>query len=155
MDHFNVSGVLLLYIIILHSLKLSHFIEPLHWKQPLYSWNAPDAICFYASLQPQETRGCICNQVQTSLRLLYYSQKWKCSHFGEVFVVGCTVVCHFDSLWCSHWWWVHQVWLSEVKLSEWVIKFNGHFETADIWVHIVHTSHVIMTYTLESLSSLT
>ena len=41
------------------------------------------------------------------------------------------------------------------KLSEWVIKFNSLMGTADIGVHAVHTSRVILTYTLESLSSLT
>ena len=41
------------------------------------------------------------------------------------------------------------------SMSEWVIKFNGVFGTADIGVHVVYTSHVIITYTLESLSSLT
>ena len=44
--------------------------------------------------------------------------------------------------------WDHQV-------SEWVIKFNSLFWTMDIRVHVVHTSHEIITYTLESLSSLT
>ena len=39
--------------------------------------------------------------------------------------------------------------------GEWVIKFNGLFGTADIGAHVVLTSHVITTYTLESLSFLT
>ena len=38
---------------------------------------------------------------------------------------------------------------------EWVIKFKSPFPTEDIGVHIVHISRVIITYTLESLSSLT
>ena len=38
-------------------------------------------------------------------------------------------------------------------LSEWVIKFNELFE--DIGQLVVHTSRVIMAYTLESSSSLT
>ena len=37
------------------------------------------------------------------------------------------------------------------SVSEWVIKFNSLFGTLDIGVHVVHTSHVIITYTLESL----
>ena len=41
------------------------------------------------------------------------------------------------------------------QLQEWVIKFNCHLGTADIRVHIVHTSYVIIAYTLESLPSLT
>ena len=41
------------------------------------------------------------------------------------------------------------------QLSEWVIKFNGLLGTVDIDVHIVHTSHVIIAYTLETLSSFT
>ena len=41
------------------------------------------------------------------------------------------------------------------QLQEWVIKFNCHLGTADIRVRIVHTSCVIIAYTLESLSSLT
>ena len=32
--------------------------------------------------------------------------------------------------------------------SEWVIMFNGLFGKADIGVRVVHTSHVIITYTL-------
>ena len=32
---------------------------------------------------------------------------------------------------------------------------NGLLGTVDIGVHVVHTSHVIITYTLESLSYLT
>ena len=38
---------------------------------------------------------------------------------------------------------------------EWVIKFNGFFRTTDSEVHVNHISHVIMTYTLDSISSLT
>ena len=41
------------------------------------------------------------------------------------------------------------------QLQEWVIKFNCHLGTADIRVRIVHTSYVIIAYTLESLPSLT
>ena len=37
--------------------------------------------------------------------------------------------------------------------SEWMITFNGLLGTADIGVHVVHTSHVIITYALESVSS--
>ena len=40
-------------------------------------------------------------------------------------------------------------------VSEWVIKFNGLLGTSDIGVHVVYTSCVIITYILESLSSLT
>ena len=39
--------------------------------------------------------------------------------------------------------------------SEWVIKFNRLLGTADIGVYVAHTSRVIVTHTLESLSSLT
>ena len=39
--------------------------------------------------------------------------------------------------------------------SEWVIKFNGLSWAADIKVHVIHKSNVTITYTLESLSSLT
>ena len=38
---------------------------------------------------------------------------------------------------------------------EWVSNFNGLLGTADTGVHVVHTSCVIMAYTLETLSSLT
>ena len=38
---------------------------------------------------------------------------------------------------------------------EWVINFNGLLGTAVIGVHVVHTSCVIIAYTLETLSSLT
>ena len=38
---------------------------------------------------------------------------------------------------------------------EWVIKFNSLSRTSDIEVHVIHINCVIMTYTLESLSSLT
>ena len=44
---------------------------------------------------------------------------------------------------------------SQFNEQGWVIKFNGLMGIANIGVHIVHTSHVIITYTLESLSSLT
>ena len=37
--------------------------------------------------------------------------------------------------------------------GEWVIRFNGLLRTADIEVQVVHTSRVIIAYTLESLSS--
>ena len=37
-------------------------------------------------------------------------------------------------------------------VSEWVIKFSSLLGTADIWVHVVHTSRVIKTHILESLS---
>ena len=40
-------------------------------------------------------------------------------------------------------------------VSEWVIKFNGLFWTTDITVYIVHTSRVIISFTLKPLSSLT
>ena len=43
-------------------------------------------------------------------------------------------------------------WVSD---GEWVIKFNGLSRTADIEVHVVHISRVIIAYTLEPLSSLT
>ena len=36
-----------------------------------------------------------------------------------------------------------------------MIKFNSLFGTGDIGVHVVHTGCVNITYTLESLSSLT
>ena len=39
--------------------------------------------------------------------------------------------------------------------SEWVIKFNRLLGTAEIGVHVAHTSRVILAYTLESLYSLT
>ena len=39
-------------------------------------------------------------------------------------------------------------------MNKWVIKFNSLLETRDIGVHVVHASRVIITYTLESLSSL-
>ena len=42
-----------------------------------------------------------------------------------------------------------QVTLNQLWLSEWVIKFNGLSWTADIEVHVVHISHVIIVYTLE------
>ena len=35
------------------------------------------------------------------------------------------------------------------------VKFNGFSRTADSEAHVVHISHVIIAYTLESLSSLT
>ena len=41
------------------------------------------------------------------------------------------------------------------SVSEWVIKFNGLLGTVDMGVNIVHSSRVIITYTLESVSSLT
>ena len=40
-------------------------------------------------------------------------------------------------------------------LSEWMIKFNSPFQTADIRVHVIHISCVFIIYTLESLSFLT
>ena len=43
----------------------------------------------------------------------------------------------------------------QVNHSEWVIKFNGLFGTADTGAHVVHTSRVIITYALETLFSLT
>ena len=39
-------------------------------------------------------------------------------------------------------------------MSGW-LSFNGLSQTADIKVHVIHTSRVIITYTLESLFSLT
>ena len=44
------------------------------------------------------------------------------------------------------------------QASEWVgegLSLTAFFGTADIGVHVVHTSRVITTYTLESLSSFT
>ena len=38
-------------------------------------------------------------------------------------------------------------------MSEWMIKFNGLSRIADSEVHVIHISRVILTYTLESLSS--
>ena len=43
----------------------------------------------------------------------------------------------------------------ETGMQVWFGKFNGLLGTAYIWVHVVHTSRLIITYTLESLSSLT
>ena len=43
----------------------------------------------------------------------------------------------------------HSVWSStdrEAEMIEWVIKFNGLLGTADIGVHVAHTSRVIITY---------
>ena len=45
--------------------------------------------------------------------------------------------------------------LSWQRAVEWVIKFNSLFRTADSMVYVIHISSAIMTYTLESLSSLT
>ena len=39
-------------------------------------------------------------------------------------------------------------------VSEW-LSLTAFMGTADIWVHIVHTSCIIIAYTLESLFSLT
>ena len=41
------------------------------------------------------------------------------------------------------------------RVSEWMIKFKGLSRTAGSEVHEVHISRVIISYTLESLSSLT
>ena len=38
---------------------------------------------------------------------------------------------------------------------EWVIKFNSLSWVADIVVHVIHINHIIITNTLEYLSSLT
>ena len=40
-------------------------------------------------------------------------------------------------------------------VDEWVIKFNDISWIADSKVHVIHIGRVIITYTLESLSSLT
>ena len=40
-------------------------------------------------------------------------------------------------------------------VSDWAINFNDFSRTADIEVHVIHISRVIITYILESLSSLT
>ena len=45
--------------------------------------------------------------------------------------------------------------LQQSTFQEWVIKFSSLSETADSEVHIVHMSHAIIAYTLESASSLT
>ena len=39
--------------------------------------------------------------------------------------------------------------------SEWVIRFNSFWGTADTGIHVVYTSGVIIGYKLESLSSIT
>ena len=44
---------------------------------------------------------------------------------------------------------------SDGNFAKWVIKFNGLSWTADSEVHVVHISRVIITYALESSSSLT
>ena len=31
------------------------------------------------------------------------SLKWKCCHFDEIFITGCTGSCHFDNFQCSQW----------------------------------------------------
>ena len=36
--------------------------------------------------------------------------------------------------------------------SEWVIQFNSLSQIVDSKVHVIHISHVIITYTLESAS---
>ena len=40
------------------------------------------------------------------------------------------------------------------RVSERLVQFNSLFQTADSDVHIVHTTHVITTYTLVPLSTL-
>ena len=58
--------------------------------------------------------------------------------------------------WCPFYHSTSEVWLWEVSAgSEWVTKFNSTSRTVDIEVHVLHISCVIITYTLESLSSLT
>ena len=44
--------------------------------------------------------------------------------------------------------------LRDEEVSELVMKINGPLGTAVIGFHVVHTSRVIITYKLESLSSL-
>ena len=34
--------------------------------------------------------------------------KWKCHHFDEILIIGCTGSCHFDNFQCSQWWKFHQ-----------------------------------------------
>ena len=41
------------------------------------------------------------------------------------------------------------------QVSEWVIKFNSLFRTADSKVHVIILSHIINTYAMELLFSLT
>ena len=48
----------------------------------------------------------------------------------------------------SHW----LIYRVDKRVSEW-LSLTAFLGTADIRVHIVHASHVIITYTLESLSS--
>ena len=52
---------------------------------------------------------------------------------------------------------MHKEVMSEpgILVSEWVIKFNGLFQTVDIRDHVIHISRVTIAYTLESSSSLT
>ena len=33
-----------------------------------------------------------------------HSLKWKCHHFDEIFITGCTESCENDSFQCSQWW---------------------------------------------------
>ena len=49
-----------------------------------------------------------------------YMLKWKCCHFGKIFVAGCTESCHFDNFWDIHRWkfsTIHQNILSNFMFS--------------------------------------
>ena len=65
---------------------------------------------------------------------------------------------YYHSLGLSHW---HdfvasnRAWSRNPISSEWVIKFNGLSQTVDIEAHVIHTSSVIISYTMESLCPLT
>ena len=65
--------------------------------------------------------------------------------------------CLTHSFWCLflNFWSIHMTErISRKKVSEW-LNLTAFLGTVDIKVNIVHISHVIIAYTLESLSSLT
>ena len=50
--------------------------------------------------------------------------KWKCHHFEEIFITGCTWSCHFDNFRRSQWWKFHQtdtisISMTDIMITSW------------------------------------
>ena len=123
--------------------------QSLKWAWNLLVWNL-----IQISRRPNVNELSPFNIITTTKQRTEHFLRIYCIHwnekyypFDEIFITGCTGSCQLDNFQCS----------SDEKycqVRESVIKFNDLLETVDIGVYVVHTSHVIITYSLESLSSL-
>ena len=77
----------------------------------------------------RETKSVYCSQMPLHLMWLdCYPLKRQCSHFDEIFIIGCTESCHFDNFRCGQWWRFRQNEDISVSVSVMVLNNLSHAE---------------------------